>query len=116
MTTAGTTLGLRERTQVGKPGRFLMLVKTYPIPSKSYAETVCCAGLDEETRSWIRMYPVNFRSLAEFARFRKWQFIQATWSPPRGDNRPESRRVHQDSIVAGPVLPSDAGWRERRRW
>ncbi len=106
----------RERVKLGQPSRFLMLVKTYPIPSHKYEETVCCAGIDAETRGWIRMYPVNFRSLAEYARFKKWQFIEATWVPAIGDNRPESRKVHEDSIRAGDFLKSGRGWRERMMW
>jgi hypothetical protein len=93
-----------------------MLVKTYPGPSRTYEEVVCCAGIDAETRRWIRMYPVNFRSLDELARFRKWQFIDATWRLPHNDSRPESRRIEQSSIRAGAVLPAGSGWRERREW
>jgi hypothetical protein len=74
---------------IAKPGRFLMLVKTYPSPSTKYGETVCCAGIDAETREWIRMYPVNFRSLDEFAKFRKWQFVEAAWGPSQSDGRLE---------------------------
>jgi hypothetical protein len=106
----------RERMGMGRPSRFLMLVKTYPIPSRTYAETVCCAGIDAETRDWIRMYPVNFRSLAEYAKFKKWQFIEATWVRSTNDARPESRKVHQDSIRAGEFLEPGRGWTERMRW
>lgn len=93
-----------------------MLVKTYPIPSSSYEEVVCCAGLDAATGRWIRMYPVNFRTLGEAARFRKWQFVEATWSTPRSDSRPESRRVHQDTIKAGDWISTTGRWRRRRQW
>ena len=100
---------------IGERDRFLMVVKTYPSPSKRYGETVCCAGWDARTRDWVRVFPVNFRSLAEYARFRKWQFIEASWEPAK-DGRPESRHVHQDSIRTGEYLPSGSGWRERRLW
>jgi hypothetical protein len=93
-----------------------MLVNTYPSPSTKYGETVCCAGIDAETRDWIRMYPVNFRSLDEYAQFKKWQFIEASWSPTPSDARPESRKVHQDTIRSGDVLPAGEGWAERMRW
>lgn len=106
----------REPMEIGKPSRFLMLVKTYPIPSRTYEETVCCAGIDAETRDWIRMYPVNFRSLAEYAKFRKWQFIEATWIRSANDARPESRKVHQDSIHAGEFLEAGRSWPKRMRW
>ncbi len=101
---------------VGEKGRFLILVKTYPSPSKHYGETVCCAGIDAATGGWIRMFPVNFRSLGEYGRFRKWQFVSASWEPAK-DHRPESRHIHQDSIKAGELIPTSAsGWRRRRKW
>jgi hypothetical protein len=93
-----------------------MLVKTYPVPSKKYGETVCCAGVDAATGKWVRMYPVNFRSLAEYARFSKWQFVQASWTASADDGRPESRKVFQDTIRAGRKLAAGGGWAERRRW
>lgn len=107
---------LREPMSIAKPGRFLMLVKTYPSPSTKYGETVCCAGIEVETRDWIRMYPVNFRSLDDYSKFKKWQFIEATWSPSSSDGRPESRKVHQDSIHAGEFLRAGSGWPQRMRW
>lgn len=106
----------RRDIGIGSPSRFLMLVKTYPIPSNTYEETVCCAGIDAETREWIRMYPVNFRSLDEYSRFKKWQFVEATWVASTKDRRPESRRVHQDSIRAGEFLRAGSGWPARRGW
>jgi hypothetical protein len=101
---------------LGVRGRFLMLVKTYPSPSRTYEEVVCCAGIDADTRSWIRMYPVNFRSLDELARFKKWQFIEGTWGFPHNDPRPESRRIRQSTIRAGEYLPAGRGWAKRREW
>ena len=40
---------------------------------------------------------VNFRSLADYQKFSRWTFIDATWEPATY-GRPESRHVHQDSI------------------
>jgi hypothetical protein len=45
--------------------RVLITVKTYPNPSKSYQETVCTAGIDED-KNWIRIYPVNFRAKPKY--------------------------------------------------
>ncbi len=105
------------RPDFGGKRSFLMLVKTYPIPSTKYGETVCCAGIDAETRKWVRVYPVNFRSLPGFRKFRKWQFIEAVWGPPTGDSRPESIKVQQDTIVAGETIGAGKpGWRRRRDW
>jgi hypothetical protein len=47
-----------------EPRRLLVVVKTYPNPSHSYGETVCCAGVDLATGRWVRMYPITFRRLA----------------------------------------------------
>lgn len=94
-----------------------MLVKTYPVPSKKYGETVCCAAIDSATGEWVRIYPVNFRALEPGVQFRKWQFISATFSKARNDARPESIRIHQDSIRAGEWLPPKApGWNRRRQF
>lgn len=96
--------------------RVLIVVKTYPNPSQRYGETVCCAGIDMATRQWVRIYPVNFRRLAA-RRFQKYQVIECVGGPNPKDNRPESRRVDQDTInVTGPVLSTKDGWRERVRW
>jgi hypothetical protein len=107
---------LPERPGFGNPRGFLVLVKTYPTPSTKYGETVCCAGLDARTGQWVRIYPVNFRSLVEYKRFAKWQFIEAQWGPPHDDSRPESVRIHQETIAPGPFLPAGPRWSVRRQW
>ncbi len=94
--------------------RILVVVKTYPNPSVSYVETVCCAGVDLDTGRWVRMYPITFRRLAD-KRFKKYQIITCEVGPPRQDNRPESLRVDQDTIklVGDPMPPGTAGWQKR---
>jgi hypothetical protein len=94
--------------------RILVVVKTYPNPSQTYGETVCCAGVDLDTRRWVRMYPITFRRLID-RRFAKYQIIECLATAPRGDNRPESLRVDQDSIafVGKPLASGPAGWRRR---
>ncbi len=42
--------------------RVLITVKTYPLPSRSYTELVCTAGLLNGEK-WIRMYPIPYRFL-----------------------------------------------------
>ena len=42
--------------------RLLVTVKTYPTLSTKYGETVCTAGVREDG-SWVRLYPVPFRSV-----------------------------------------------------
>jgi hypothetical protein len=94
--------------------RILVVVKTYPNPSHSYGETVCCAGVDIETGRWVRMYPITFRRLIG-RQFAKYQVIECRATAPRGDHRPESLRIDQDSIamVGEPLPPGPAGWRRR---
>ncbi len=43
--------------------KVLVTVKTYPNPSRKYQETVCVAGIDLDTKTWIRLYPIKFRDL-----------------------------------------------------
>ncbi len=94
--------------------RILVVVKTYPNPSQSYGETVCCAGVDIDTHQWVRMYPITFRRLVD-KKFAKYQLIECMATTPRGDNRPESLRVDQDSIafIGEPIPAGSAGWRRR---
>ena len=98
---------------VYEPKRILVVVKTYPNPSQTHVETVCCAGVDLDTGSWVRVYPITFRRLAD-ARFKKYQVIGCQATKPRNDARPESLRVDQDSIkLIGKVIPSADRWRRR---
>lgn len=87
--------------------RLLVVVKTYPNPSHAYGETVCCAGVDLATGHWVRMYPITFRRLAG-KQFAKYQIIECQAAKPRkGDFRPESLRIDQDTIkLVGDPLPA----------
>jgi hypothetical protein len=94
--------------------RILVVVKTYPNPSHSYGETVCCAGVDLDAGRWVRMYPITFRRLID-RQFAKYQVIECMAAAPRGDHRPESLRIDQDSLaMVGEPMPSGpSGWRRR---
>lgn len=98
-----------------EPKRLLVVVKTYPNPSQSYGETVCCAGVDLTTGRWVRMYPITFRRLVG-KQFEKYQVIDCQAAKPtKGDFRPESLRIDQDSItlVGDPMPAGDKGWLRR---
>ena len=84
--------------------RTLVLVKAVPRPSKTYQETVCCAGVTE-AGEWRRLFPVRFRQLAEGKQFRRWQWVDYRWQRPRDDRRKESRRVEEDSIWPRDTVP-----------
>jgi hypothetical protein len=94
--------------------RILVVVKTYPNPSLTYGETVCCAGVDLDTGRWVRLYPITFRSLAD-RQFEKFQEIRCRATRPRDDSRPESLRVDQDSIelIGDPMPAGPRGWSRR---
>ena len=97
-----------------EPKRLLVVVKTYPNPSRNYVETVCCAGVDLTTGRWVRMYPITFRRLAG-KQFGKYQVIECQAVKPTSDLRPESLHIDQDTItLVGPPMPAGPkGWRRR---
>ena len=78
--------------------RVVMLVKALPRPSQAHGETVCCAGITAD-RKWKRLYPVRFRRLREESSFKRWDWVRFDYLEPTHDRRPESCRVHEDSLV-----------------
>ena len=96
--------------------KVLIVVMTYPHPSRGYQELVCTAGVTE-SGEWVRLYPVDYRYRPSHQRFRKYQWISVQLAP-RGqgnDNRKESREPDLDSItLLGEPLPTKNGWAERR--
>ncbi len=81
-----------------------MLVKAVPRPSKGYRETVCCAGVTA-SGAWRRLYPVRFRQLVAEQQFARWQWVDYTWQAPRGDYRRESRRIEENTLQPGRIMP-----------
>lgn len=94
--------------------RVLILCKTYPSPSATYAETSCVAGMTE-AGSLIRLFPVPFRLIQDEHQFRKWQWIKVLIEKARDDHRPESHRIYIDKIECDPnSLPAGKeGWPRR---
>ncbi len=87
-------------------GQIVVLVKAAPHPSHQYRETVCTAGITYD-REWVRLFPIAFRSLEEVQKFNRWDVIEYRWRQPRDDNRVESRRADQGSlVVVGNVSPN----------
>ncbi|MGJ4897475.1 hypothetical protein ACQR2B_17500 [Bradyrhizobium oligotrophicum] len=76
-----------------------MLVKALPQPSKSYGETVCCAGVTADGH-WKRLFPVRFRHLRGTT-FKRWDWVEFRYRLPTRDKRPESCHVFEDSIKVG---------------
>lgn len=97
--------------------RLLVTVKTYPLLSISYMETVCTAGVREDG-SFIRLYPIEYRYRASSERYKKYQWIEVEVVRPRGDPRPESYSPAPGSKIRalGGPLPTKDGWAERKRY
>lgn len=74
--------------------KVLLTVTTYPLPSRSYDELVCTAGL-LENGEWIRIYPVPLSFLLGQRKSGKMQTFKYTWmeldlNQRTDDFRPES--------------------------
>lgn len=96
----------------------LITVKAYPVIGSKTGEAVCVAGirLDTPEPTWIRLFPVPFRQLAEDKRFKKFQIVQLRAQRRHGaDRRPESLHPDLDSMRLGEVIDTQNGtW--ARRW
>ena len=69
--------------------RVLITIKTYPLPSRSYTELVCTAGLLNGEK-WIRMYPIPYRFLQDQQKYPKYSWIELNLTRKKDDFRPES--------------------------
>lgn len=75
----------------------IVIIKAAPQVGQRHGETVCCAGIDLQG-SWLRLYPISFRTLDEGQKFGRWDRVRFRWRLPNDDRRIESRRVDQDSL------------------
>lgn len=95
----------------------LIVVKTYPRPSTKYQETVCVAGvLLEKPPTWIRLYPILFRDLPYDQQFKKFEVIQVEVMRNLSDVRPESHKVHAESIQVLREIGIEHNWEERKKY
>lgn len=93
--------------------RVLITVKTTPMPSTKYGDTVCVAGLriDGPVPKWVRLYPIAFRWLDASSRFKKYDIVDLEVRRRDGDSRPESYSPTEDSIQ---IVDHLDGWRARQ--
>ncbi len=81
--------------------KVLLTVTTYPLPSKTYDELVCTAGILEDGR-WIRIYPVPLSLLVDLKTHKLNASLKYTWveldlERRTKDFRPESYSpTHKD--------------------
>lgn len=92
----------------------LILVKTYPTPSKKYDELVCTAGMTRNGQ-WIRLYPIEYRKLPFEQQYQKYDWIRVTVERRMEDFRSESYRPLGVPETLGNI-PTDHNWKERKEW
>ena len=77
--------------------RILILVKTYPSPSRKYIETCCTAGIDNKG-NMIRLYPIPYKRKKKERQYQKWQWIEVDTVKSKDDKRTESNKAILNSI------------------
>lgn len=97
--------------------RILITIKTYPIPSDTYDELVCTAGVTAEG-DFIRLYPINFRDLDDYQQYKKYQWIEVEVEKHgKKDKRKESYRpVGEIELVGHPIKSTPGNWKERSKY
>ncbi|NJP04423.1 MAG: hypothetical protein HC837_01695 [Chloroflexaceae bacterium] len=94
----------------------LILVKTYPQPSRKHREITCVAAItaNGELR---RLFPVTYCLLEGEQQFKKWEWIKARVHKASNDHRPESYRIDVDSIQRpGNTIDTSNEWAKRQHW
>lgn len=101
--------------------KILITVTTYPLPSRSYDELVCTAGV-LENGEWIRIYPVPLSFLIDLKGSGKVNKVKYTWielelNKRTDDFRPESYSPkHYDfrDLVLHPHIGTESNWLLRK--
>lgn len=96
--------------------RVLITVKAYPVPSRTYDELVCTAGITKDGE-WIRIYPVPFRFLRDEGKYRKYQWVDIDLKKAKKDFRPESYSPSDNSLSDLKIIETvdtSHNWRKRK--
>jgi len=96
--------------------KILITIKTYPEVSSKYTEKVCTGGILADSRKLVRPYPVRYRYLDGDSKFKKYQWITAEIKKATDDNRPESYKLKEGSIVLGEEVDTKDSWRKRKEY
>lgn len=103
--------------------KVLLTVTTYPLPSRSYDELVCTAGMQEDG-SWIRIYPVPLtflrgeKQVSGRLKSYKYTWIELDLVKRTDDFRPESFSPKNYSFSDIEILNSIStknNWAERKK-
>lgn len=94
----------------------LISVKTYPMPSSKYDESVCTAGFTRN-KKWVRIYPIPFRNLPYASQYKKYDWIEIDIEKNPSDFRVESYRpVKLDTnIKILSHVSTESNWNERKK-
>jgi len=75
---------------------------------------MCTAGITENG-DWIRIYPIPFRTMDEYSKFKKYTWIEADIHNDTSDMRPESHKINTSSIKIVENIPTNRDWGRRRQ-
>ena len=103
--------------------KLLIVVTTYPLPSRSYDELVCTAGV-LENGEWIRIYPVPLKFLKGLRNDGKIETFKYNWieldlAKRQDDFRPESHSPLDYSFSNVKILgkiDTKSNWEERKNY
>lgn len=103
--------------------KVLIAVTTYPLPSRSYDELVCTAGL-LENGEWIRIYPIPLSFLMGQRQSGKIESFKYTWieldlNKRTDDFRPESHSPQNydfRDIVIHDRAGTESNWMKRKNF
>jgi hypothetical protein len=103
--------------------KVLITVTTYPLPSRSYDELVCTAGVLENGQ-WIRIYPVPLKFLKGLRKDGKIETFKYNWIEidlvkRQDDFRPESHSPLDYSFSNVNILgkiDTKSNWQERKAY
>jgi len=101
--------------------KVLITVTTYPLPSRSYDELVCTAGM-LQNGEWIRIYPVPLSFLFDLKGSGKVKNVKYTWieldlQKRLDDFRPESYspvNYNFQDINIGETVDTGSNWYRRK--
>ncbi len=103
--------------------KVLLTVTTYPLPSRSYDELVCMAGI-LETGEWIRIYPVPLSFLlrqraTDDTKLKKYTWIELNLNKRSDDFRPESyspQNYDFKDLALHNHIDTKGNWAERKKF
>jgi hypothetical protein len=101
--------------------KVLITVTTYPLPSRSYDELVCTAGVLENGQ-WVRIYPVPLKFLTGLRKDGKIESFKYNWielelEKRTDDFRPESHsplNYDFNDIITHGKIGTQKNWAERK--